>query len=374
MHSTVADHLGQRTNRIDQIRLGAAVAVVFGHSWHLSRGPEAIAPLEHWLGLGIHELAVHVFFFLSGLLITQSALRHQGRPLRFAFARLKRIVPALWVHALLLLPVLTLLGVATSEDGDALMAYAARLMSIVFVDFTVPGLFADNPFPEAVNGSVWSLRHELIVYGLVGGAGALGALHTRWGVLAFVLFVAIWISAAHLIAPQATGGLAFIFAEGRWVMASFLLGVICHRTARYMALRADILIGLWGLAALALITLPSILSVHLVLIAICYSTLLLAFAGKPECGLSADLSYAIYIYGWPVQQVVVLACMQVFGFTPSALVLFGLAMGPLAMIAFASWHWVEQPALKLSFPVGPKRAGPVLDPALRQSFQDAERR
>ena len=374
MHTTVADHLGHRTNRIDQLRLTAAIAVVFGHSWHLSRGPEAVAPLETLLGLGIHELAVHVFFFLSGLLITQSALRHQDRPMQFAFARLKRIVPALWVHALLLPPALILLGVATPNEGDVLMVYAARLMSIIFVEFTIPELFTNNPFPDAINGSVWSLRHELVVYALLGGAGGAGLLRTRWGVVMFSLVVLIWIGLAHVIAPHAKGGLAFIFAEGRWVMASFLLGVVVHRAARFVALRADILIALWSLAGIGLIALPPLLSVHFVLVAVCYSTLLVAFAGQPKGGLRADLSYAIYIYGWPVQQGVVLACMQGFGFTPSPFILFSLAIVPLMLIALASWHWVERPALKLAWPFGFRPPHHVSDPALRQPFQDTERR
>lgn len=350
MESTVGEHLGKRTNRIDQIRLGAAVAVVFGHSWHISLGPDAVAPLERWLGLGVHELAVHVFFFLSGVLITQSAQRHADRPLHFAFARFKRIVPALWAHAAILPVILIACGVAGAEQMEALFIYAARLMTIFFVDFTVPGAFAANPFPEALNGSVWSLRHEIIVYALLGGAGALAALKTRLRTTIFVAVMVVWIACAHAVAATAQGGVAFIFAEGRWVMTSFLLGVLAHRLADWIVLRLDYLALVWGVAITGLMLAPAFIATHVVLVAVCYSVLILAFCGRPGGGLSADISYGVYIYGWPVQQLVVMAWISVFATAPAPLYLFVVAMPPLCAIAMLSWVVVERPALSLSLP------------------------
>ena len=58
---------------------------------------------------------------------------------------------------------------------------------------------------------------------------------------------------------------------------------------------------------------------------------------------AGDLSYGLYIYGWPIEQAVVwasgdkLAWWQVF--------LISLALAILA--AFASWHGVEKWALRL---------------------------
>jgi len=351
MQPTVAQHLGKRTNRIDQIRLGAAIAVVFGHSWHLSLGPHAVAPLEHWLGLGVHELAVHVFFFLSGVLISQSAVRHADRPMHFAFARFKRIVPALWVHAVFLPVILIACGVVGAEQGEALVAYTARLMTLFFVDFTVPGAFAGNPFPDALNGSVWSLRHEIIVYALVGGAGALGALKTPLRTAVFAAAMVVWIVCAHRIAGEAQSGVAFIFAEGRWVMTSFLMGVLVHRLARWVMLRLDVMALVWGAAILTLTFAPAFIATHFVLAAVCYSVLILAFLGRPGRGLSADISYGVYIYGWPVQQLVVMAWISVFATAPAPLVLFGVAMGPLCAVAMLSWVLIERPALSWRLPV-----------------------
>ena len=43
---------------------------------------------------GFHSLAAYVFFFLSGLLVTESALRHNAAPARYL-----RIFPALLIKA-----------------------------------------------------------------------------------------------------------------------------------------------------------------------------------------------------------------------------------------------------------------------------------
>jgi peptidoglycan/LPS O-acetylase OafA/YrhL len=42
----LSDHLGSRDNRIDQLRLAAALAVVLGHSWHITLGRAAQVPLQ----------------------------------------------------------------------------------------------------------------------------------------------------------------------------------------------------------------------------------------------------------------------------------------------------------------------------------------
>jgi peptidoglycan/LPS O-acetylase OafA/YrhL len=55
-----------------------------------------------------------------------------------------------------------------------------------------------------------------------------------------------------------------------------------------------------------------------------------------------DLSYGLYIYGWPVEQ----ALLYVSGGALAWWQLFPLALILSAAIAFLSWHLVEKPALR----------------------------
>lgn len=301
----LADRLGARDNRIDQLRLAAALAVVLGHSWHIALGREAAVPLEAWTRIGFHSLAVHVFFFLSGLLVTESALRHAGRPLDYVRKRALRILPALAANALLVPLLLVAAGAWSGVSVGELARYALRLVSMFFVQYEHPGAFAANPFPGAINGSVWSLRHEVIVYALLLAASLSGALVRPGRRALFLTGLLAIVVAGHVVAPYAKGGALFLLAEGRHVMASFLLGVAAHQFARHVPLHplvalpgtALLLAGLWaGAGPLA----DAVTDLGIIWLT-CAATMLIAFPAGTVRSLPHDLSYGVYIWSWPVQ-------------------------------------------------------------------------
>lgn len=62
-----------------------------------------------------------------------------------------------------------------------------------------------------------------------------------------------------------------------------------------------------------------------------------------DFGRKTDLSYGIYLYGWPVQQLL----LKYFPNAFSPLTLFAAALPLTCACAYASWHLVEKPFLKL---------------------------
>jgi peptidoglycan/LPS O-acetylase OafA/YrhL len=60
-------------------------------------------------------------------------------------------------------------------------------------------------------------------------------------------------------------------------------------------------------------------------------------------GRRVDLSYGVYLYGWPAGQVIFYFTAQRIGPYP----LFFLTMAITLMLAYASWRFVERPALRL---------------------------
>ena len=79
--------------------------------------------------------------------------------------------------------------------------------------------------------------------------------------------------------------------------------------------------------------------------AIVYATLVLAYyppLDVPGFRRFGDYSYGIYVYAYPTQQ----AIASVLGPMPP-LLLFGLAYPVVFALAFASWHAIERPALRL---------------------------
>src|SRR5262249_28322776 len=89
-----------------------------------------------------------------------------------------------------------------------------------------PGLFATNPSPALLNGSLWSLRWEVACYALVVALGSLG--RSRLQIAVGAAFVAawgvtltgwrygddvIWFVAARLMACFTGGMLAYLYRE-----------------------------------------------------------------------------------------------------------------------------------------------------------------
>src|SRR5213083_1586898 len=91
-----------RANNFDALRLIAALAVVFSHSFLIAEGSEAnewfvrISGNQAVLGL----VGVFVFFVISGYLVTESWCRNPA-PGLFAVRRTLRIYPGLVVNILI---------------------------------------------------------------------------------------------------------------------------------------------------------------------------------------------------------------------------------------------------------------------------------
>jgi peptidoglycan/LPS O-acetylase OafA/YrhL len=81
----------------------------------------------------------------------------------------------------------------------------------------------------------------------------------------------------------------------------------------------------------------------LILATIAYSVLVFSFHPKLQLGHFSkygDFSYGLYIYGFPIQQTIVLAMPQL-----SPLQLFLISYGIAFPIAVMSWHFIEKRAL-----------------------------
>ena len=178
-----------RVNNFDAVRLLAAAVVIFGHAHPLTNTPSPAL-----LGNSVQALAVKIFFVISGYLIFTSWTLEPSLP-RYLRKRSLRIFPALiaicLVSALLLGPALTTLPLGDYFSSPGTYYYFKNaLLSPVY---DLPGLFQDNTYPVAVNGSLWSLPVEFAMYLALPAVCAIGyALRARWflGAATFALCAA----------------------------------------------------------------------------------------------------------------------------------------------------------------------------------------
>ncbi|MGB7240699.1 MAG: acyltransferase [Sulfitobacter sp.] len=318
---TLGDALrSERSRNLDLLRVLLAVSVIVSHAWPIAMGPGTSEPLEDltWRSLG--GWAVGLFFFLSGLLIAGSAER-SGK-VRFWAARARRILPGLSV-ALLVTLAIALASGAVANFAEMAVWYL-RAFSLVSIEHRLPGAFAGNPFPEVVNGPLWSLFYEFAAYGIcVCFIWIFGSRNT-WMIVALLA-----LSMLGALLHDALSGRLGVFAP---LFAAFAFGMATYIYREKIQLNFRVASASLFLAIL----LPWQLAIGPVgLIALIF------VAQIPVVNLRGDPSYGLYIYGWPVSQAIVHLAP---GTSPAALA--ALTVLCTFPIAYLSWHLVEQPSLR----------------------------
>lgn len=335
----LADLARGRDNHFNLLRFLAAAGVIWSHSFPIAFGPGTPEPLEYLLkGDNLGRLCVFVFFIVSGFFISASFDRAAN--LRdYAVARLLRIWPGL---AVMLAIMLTLVGLFSATPGARLdWAWREAADALLMVtDFTTrlppePVVFAQNPLAGAFNGSLWTLRHEVFAYIGVALIGSLGLLRKP-------------LAAAALLIAAIAGYYAVPMATGRsWIVAFSYVGLPFAFGAFFYVWRARIVMHgalVLALALPAILLWPTPFFFPVFIAWLSYTVIWLGHLPlAPLKGFNrfGDYSYGIYIYAFPIQQLLVQSGVISPG--PQSLVAFILSL----CAAILSWRYVEQPALKL---------------------------
>lgn len=331
MTSTVDTAISTGRNNFNLMRLIAAWLVIYSHSWAItgSAGADAIGALTQTKSGG--ALAVDVFFLISGFLVAASFQRNTLR--EFVLARALRIYPALIVCVLLSVCVLgPLLTTAPDYWSDAkTWRYLWANASLWRAQFWLPGVFDTLP-RTAVNGSLWTLPIEGHLYVALTIAGLAGMLAPKRYLPAWALAITAACAFAYLRAP-----LPEHLVNLLWVTTFFITGTLCWIYRQYIRL------SIWPL--LALLVAAAVLRgtwwfavVYVPLLT--YATFYIALVPKLPVIAKTDLSYGLYLYGWPVQQLVLLAGATTVLTNTLAATLVALVCAAL------SWFLIERPALR----------------------------
>ena len=329
-----------RGNNLNLLRFCAASLVVLSHSYPLS-GHLADEPLARATRIfDFASIAVIVFFAISGYLVARSYDRSRSLA-AYARSRALRILPA-YVAATLYAafvigPWATTLPLADYLTDPRTWIYVRETLLFVGID-RLPGVFVDNPYPLAINGSLWTLWLEVSCYAALAIAGALGALARPWRALALAaaLFALGELSPA-FVAWMPRGD-AFL---GPRLAGTFVAGALAYAWRDRIALSPVVAVAL--VAALPLVA-ASRYAPYGMFGALTYATLTLAYHPWLDVAMFrrfGDASYGLYVYAFPTQQAIAAATGPV-----APLVLFGLAFPVVVVLAAASWTWIEKPALR----------------------------
>jgi len=322
-------------NNFDIIRLGLAFLVIFSHS-HALLGHEHREPLFALSGRqsNLGELAVTAFFVISGFLITRSW--NGSRGLRsYLLKRVCRIYPGFVVASLLCLLIVGPLGAADRFNYWSEVHPFRFAANLLLLQPQFPRSFQSLAINH-VNGSLWSIPWEFYCYLSIPVAALLGCIRRRnWFLALFTVAMVLLVVKIQLV-PRLPfpGKIATAFMSGQ----VFYLYSDKMRYKKIVMLASLVLLLFSAVASnlhLFHIFLPIFGSYVLFYIAFVPSRTLV-FARSLTKG--NDLSYGVYLYGWPVQQLIVQAYQRYL--TP--LSLFVLAMLGSTVLGALSWFLVER--------------------------------
>jgi peptidoglycan/LPS O-acetylase OafA/YrhL len=335
-----------RDNNFNLLRVVAALSVLVSHSYALALGNAELEPFKTSLGTSLGEMAVDVFFIVSGFLICGSLFSRQD-PIRFVTARCLRIYPLLVVvvliSALVLGPLMTTLEPA---------AYFANKLTWIYIEKNgiaemgqghLPGVFLNTPYGPVVNGSLWTLHYELMMYCLI---------FVFWMIVRYLALSSVF-TGRLLILLVAAGFLSRVilsqhihaqhpgFDNFSKLFAVFFIGAAVWFYRQVVALKTVYAVG-----AMALLVSSAYSKASFSIIfpfAACYLILFFAFRVRgiiSRYNRFGDYSYGVYVFAFPVQQTIV-AFLP--GIGVARLIFFSSVVTiPLSVL---SWIFIESKAL-----------------------------
>lgn len=355
--TTLADVFDSKSNSIGFLRWLMALLVVFAHAGPLAgyygyQDPAA-ANLPSMNGLG--GFAVAGFFFFSGFLITKSRMGKSSF-LRYFWRRALRIFPAFWAALLLtvgfIAPLSYCANYGTWRDYwthpvESPLTYFLGNMFLTRTQKNIAEMGAGFSLREITgisdwNGSSWTLPYEFMCYLIVGVVGLIGLRRNR-RIAALICATGIVLNAL------------------MWAGMPLARAVPALDNTSILALSAPFAYG--GIMALYPERIP--VNRYLAVLAGAVGVLTFVFGGWYTFGYIAtsyflmwlalylplynwerfgDFSYGVYILAFPLMM-----CATYFRL-PEHVNWLGyhvIIIVGVHVLAFASWHLIEKPAMSL---------------------------
>ncbi|MGI4790764.1 MAG: acyltransferase family protein [Janthinobacterium lividum] len=362
-YRTLGDVSLGRKNNFDVLRFCLATLVIYSHSFALLFNGTLAAydPLLRWTHgqAAFGGIAVDSFFLISGFLITQS--RQQSKSAAdYAGKRIRRILPALIgiliVTVFIFGPLATELPLRSYFLSHSTWAYFGFLGTVSLHESDrLPGVFAHNPLPWRVNGSLWTIRCETIGYILVGMMGSRRVFRHP---------VSVLMMSAAALGMQCMMGHGE-FSDSLRVLVFFLWGLAFALYRDFIPYTRSLLLS--SLAVLLLSELTGALSYTLPVLG-GYALFYFAFCsrlGLQNFAKYGDFSYGLYLYAFPVQQMLVSQFpgrWNIMTLTLASLIIAGGC-------AILSWHLVEKRWLRRGKVLKVHYENPILqsDPTLERA-------
>ena len=330
-------------NNFDFLRLVFALLVVIAHSYPLSGNSIS----NQWIyqittgQIELSNIGLNGFFIISGYLIYQS-LDRSKTIINYLWKRILRLFPALFV-VLLLTVILALFlyeGPVSKVNNKDFYSYIPRNLSLYNLQYNITGVFGKNPFPSAINGSLWTICYEFTLYILLGFLFFVNNKKVKLYLLTLT-FIAMIIGYNFFMKKYGTlyffGLNTFNFFNlGTFFVAGSLLAII--QIEKWNNKKSLIFV------VFILILLSLFFNIYDNVKHVLLTLLILLFGLIPINPLSkinkiGDLSYGVYIYSFPIQQYL----MYLLHLNTESLMISSVLIS--IFFGYLSWHLIEKKSL-----------------------------
>lgn len=311
-----------------------AVLVVYSHSFALT-GTQGY----QILGLDSGQLRVKAFFAICGYLVMKSWLSNPSIK-DYAFKRALRIFPPLTIAVVVTIfiigPITTTLPLLDYFSLPRTYQYLNNIL--LYPQYDLPAVFNSNIYPSAVNGSLWTIPAEVFLYFLFPVLLLIGL--SRYIVL---ISLALILSSLYATSYYDIQSFPVIYANSTYsflqVAPYFILGSIFSlllKKENFSIYIAFILIIIMNMTPSGFV--QSVFSVFVITYTwISFGEGYTKYLRIPK--RVGDLSYGIFLYSFPIQQMLV--NFNIYPTNPYAN--FFLAATLSATAAYFSWHYLEEP-------------------------------
>jgi peptidoglycan/LPS O-acetylase OafA/YrhL len=336
----IEEFLKKENNNLDLIRIFLASFVILGHTIAINGDtPFWIDPILFVFKITYSgAIAVKIFFFISGLVVTNSYL-NKNDFVYFIIARIFRILPALFFLLLITVfiigPIFTKLTINEYFSSQDYLNYLKNNM-LFRTEWKLPGLFSENFYKDSINGSLWSLHYEMFAYLYLMIVFLIIRIKKR--ILFNLIFIIIILDSLlpiRILFNQNSNNPEIYLLPFAFALGSFF-------AINSKEIRINYLTVLLSLTCYIISKNTSIEEIFLIVffcnLIVYISSIKIILNFKPK----HDISYGIYLWGFLVQQIVYYLLGKLYAGTH-----FIIALVFSLIIAYISFIFIEKPFINL---------------------------
>lgn len=330
-------------NNWNLVRLICAILVIYGHSFILFHNPGSTDWIQSHIAKNITysgQIAVIIFFFVSGLLITNSIQRLKSIAV-YALHRFFRIFPGLImclsITVFMVIPLIT-----HTFQIKSSVKYLFLNGSLLTNVYPLGSAFLHNPYASVVNGSLWTLPNEVRCYCVILFLAILTNFIDKRKLITINLIVLFYLIYDPELVPL-IGSNPATSGNSLYVINSifFFLGSLAMLT-HLGRLRNYLLLFFSYSFYLAWVMNPERHLLFFVSVVL-FASYLTSSRWFKRIRIAADLSYGVYLYGFLVEQTI----SYLFP-TTTPFVGFIASTGLSLILGYISWFAIEKRAINFS--------------------------